>query len=103
MDYQTLRFVVEKGIVKTAYYEGMLLHPTNPEHGMAVMRSNDNDLILDIYEIYLDDESTYHINQHLVNKKFETENDVQTFLNTFSTFKADDFTEFIATHETKLN
>ncbi|WP_117149322.1 hypothetical protein [Paraliobacillus zengyii] len=95
MTNQNLSFLVDENIAAHSYYEGMLIHPTNPINGMAVMRSNASDLTLDIYKITLHDETTYHIERHLLNKAFKSENDVQAFLHTFSTLRESEFNAFI--------
>lgn len=95
MTNQQVSLFVEESIAEKSYYEGILLHPTNPIQGMAIMRSNDSDLILDIYTTTLHDQTTYHIKQHLLNKTFKSEKDVQAFLRIFSTFKESEFIAFI--------
>lgn len=99
MTNPNLSLLVDENIAAHSYYEGMLLHPTNPIHGMAVMRSNASDLILDVYTITLHDETTYHIQRHLLNKAFGSEDAVQAFLHTFSTFRESEFNAFIEANQ----
>ncbi|WP_117168498.1 hypothetical protein [Paraliobacillus sediminis] len=103
MTNSNLSLIIADDIAAHSYYEGMLLHPTNPIHGMAVMRSNASDLILDIYKLSLHDQTAYHIDHHLFHQEFATEIDVQSFIQKFSTFKESDFNAIIQNYDKRYN
>ncbi|CQR46250.1 hypothetical protein BN1058_00503 [Paraliobacillus sp. PM-2] len=92
---ETFSLVLDQEIAADTYFEGMLLHPTDPSDGIAVLRKNDDDLTLVIYKILFHPPSKYQTEYHLLTKSFPTEKAVQKFLETFSTLTGEEFWAFI--------
>lgn len=69
---------------------------------MLVMSSKDDTFTLHIYKIQSQNDSKYHIQKELTVKTFTTIVGMQYFLNTFSTYKDDDFMNFIKKHDKEM-
>lgn len=97
MKPDTFGLVIDPLIAENNYFEGMLIHPTEPNHGIVVFRKTDNDLTLVLYKIGFQPPSQYHIEYHLLTKTFPIEQKLQAFLQPFTTLTAEEFWTFIET------
>lgn len=95
MKPETFSLVLDPAIAAETYFEGMLIHPTDAQHGIAVLRKNDHDLTLMLYKIIFHPPAQYKAEYHLLTKSFKTEKEIQTFLATFSTLTGEEFWAFI--------
>jgi hypothetical protein len=84
-------------------FEGMLINPQDMNKGMLVMSERNDTFTLRIYKLQLLDGNQYGKEKLLTKKSFKTAANLQNFLNTFSTFKADQFTEFYRKYDKKKN
>lgn len=95
MGNEELSLFLGEEIADQTYYEGMLIHPTEPQHGIVVLRRNDHDQTLELYQIKLYPPMEYRIEHHLLTRVFPSEKKVQTFLDTFSQLTGNEFWRFI--------
>lgn len=91
--------VIDNSLLEENTFLGMLIHPTNPENGMLVLNSKSNELMLQIYRITLNSSFEFHITKILTSKIFNTSREMNLFLEKFSNFKANQFTEFLNYHD----
>lgn len=91
--------VIENDLLEKYDFEGMLINPLEPQLGLLVMSSKDDSFTLYIHKLQLQGEFEYHIVKELTTKTFTSLVGMQYFLNTFSTYKADEFSDFINKYE----
>jgi hypothetical protein len=92
--------VIDNDLLENFDFEGMLIRPSDARFGMLVMSSKDSTFTLHIYKLRLQNKKfEYHIDKELTTKTFTTLTEMQFFLNTFSIFKEDDFTDFLQKYD----
>ncbi|GAA5415773.1 hypothetical protein Pryu01_00805 [Paraliobacillus ryukyuensis] len=98
---EELSLFLGEEIADQTYYEGMLIHPTQQQHGIVVLRRNDDNQTLELYQIKLYPPLEYRIEQRLLTRTFPSEKKVQIFLETFSQLTGNEFWRFIEACESK--
>jgi hypothetical protein len=94
---------IENELLEKHDFEGMLINPLEPQLGILVMSSKDDSFTLHIYKLQSQDENEYHIVKELTTKTFSNLVGMQYFLNTFSTYKAEDFIDFLNEFDTQTH
>lgn len=95
--------IIDNELTEQFDFEGVLIHPHKPQDGMLVMSSKDDTFTLHIYKLNSQKEAEYHIVKELTSKSFTSSVGMQYFLNTFSTYKANDFMNFINRYDKKAH
>ncbi|MBZ5751346.1 hypothetical protein [Metabacillus rhizolycopersici] len=102
MKSRNINLIIDDELLEQFDYEGMLVHPLEPQQAMLVMSSKDDTFTLRIYKLQLQDGLGYHIVKKLTTKTFSTLVGMKYFLNTFSHFKANDFINFTRKYDDKI-
>ena len=102
MKLGNISLIIDNELLDQFDYEGMLVHPIKPQLAMLVMSSKSDTFTLRIYKLQLENDFEYHIVKELTTKTFTTLVGMQYFLNTFSTYKANNFMDFIRKYDKEL-
>lgn len=94
-----ISIAIDNELIEQFDYEGLLVHPTRPQLAMLIMSSKDDNFTLRIFKTELQNGSEYHIIKELTSKTFTSLFGMQDFLKTFSTYKANEFMDFIKKYD----
>jgi hypothetical protein len=67
------------------------------------MGSKDDSYTLHIYKLQLNNDFEFHINKELTNMKFNSLIEIQYFIDEFSHYDSDDFTDFLKNANKELH
>ncbi|WP_226528175.1 hypothetical protein [Metabacillus niabensis] len=95
MSVENIRVIIANELLEQFNFEGLLIHPLEPELAMLVLSSKFDSFNLQIYQLKLYDDLNYHIEKLLTVKSFSAMVEMEYFIKTFAAFNDEDFMRFI--------